>query len=229
MIVVVGRPGEDAVPAVAAAAAARGAACEVVGAVRPDVAGDRVLQRLASAGVGHAAVNRSVAAELEPADLELALRYLPDARVIVLVDQDDLAEVAASAARWSGAALIRITNRESASSGGRRSDDKAAAGAGENDLVLESPPRDPDGAFAGLVGALAARLEAGEALASAWPATLAAVGADAVGADAVGRDAVARSAVSAPSSEAPAGPAGSDRPAAARSARPGSDRRSGRR
>lgn len=224
MIVVVGRPGEDAVPAVAAAAAARGAACEVVGAVRPDVAGDRVLQRLASAGVGHAAVHRTVAAELEPADLELALRYLPDARVIVLVDQDDLAEVAASAARWSGAALIRITSRESASSGGRRSGDKAAAGAGENDLVLESPPRDPDGAFAGLVGALAARLEAGEALASAWPATLAAVGADAVGADAV-----ARSAVSAPSSEAPAGPAGSDRPAAARSARPGSDRRSGRR
>ncbi|HET9682432.1 MAG TPA: hypothetical protein VFP19_10370 [Candidatus Limnocylindrales bacterium] len=211
-------------PAVAAAAAARGAACEVVGAVRPDVAGDRVLQRLASAGVGHAAVNRTVAAELEPADLELALRYLPDARVIVLVDQDDLAEVAASAARWSGAALIRITSRESASSAGRRSGDKAAAGAGENDLVLESPPRDPDGAFAGLVGALAARLEAGEALASAWPATLAAVGADAVG-----RDAVARSAVSAPSSEAPAGPAGSDRPAAARSARPGSDRRSGRR
>ncbi|HJW20845.1 MAG TPA: hypothetical protein VJ506_00290 [Candidatus Limnocylindrales bacterium] len=177
MIVVVGRPGTAAVRALAAAVAARGGRCEVVGTVSPDAAGDAVLQGLAAAGAGHAAVLRSPAIDLEPADLELALRYLPDARVVVLVGDDglpdglqaDLTEVAVASAAWSGANLILVT---AATASGLVTGDRS--------IALTPPARDPDGAFAGLVADLAARLDGGLPLAAAWPATLDSLGAEAV-------------------------------------------------
>ncbi|HEU0237073.1 MAG TPA: hypothetical protein VFR14_11600, partial [Candidatus Limnocylindrales bacterium] len=86
---------------------------------------------------------------LEPADVELALRYLTDYRVIVVAEsgRPDMVDVAAQAAGYGEAALIVLTAR-----GG-----DGPPGA----TVIEQPDADPDGAFATLVGTLAADLDAG--------------------------------------------------------------------
>ena len=90
---------------------------------------------------------------LEAADIELALRYLPDYRVLVVADS--LAEpslrVAAAAAAWNGAALVVIVP---AGSTQPAADDDAT--------VIEAPSDDPDDAFAGIVGAYAAAIDRGE-------------------------------------------------------------------
>lgn len=211
MIVVVGLPEARDVRAVAVGVAARGGSCEIVGAVPPSAHGDRLLRELAAIRVGHAAILRTPAALLDTADLELALRYLPDCRVIVLVDQGPLAGVAAAAAAWAGATLVVVTTEEAL----------GELPIGGLVVVLSAPARDPDGAFAGVVADLALRLDAGEALATAWPATLGATGAQALSGTAA-------------ATEAAVGPvrgaaAGSDPATAPGPARRGSDRRSGRR
>lgn len=206
MIVLVGRLEAADVRALAAAIATRGGRCEIVGTAPPDAAGDQLLQRLAAAGVGHAAVLRTPAADLEPADLELALRYLPDARVIVLAGVDDLASVAARAAAFAGAALVVLTGA-GATAPELPSDERS--------IVLAAPVSDPDGAFAGVLAALAVRLDAGEALGSAWQATLDERGAESVSGE-----------LPAPG---PAAAAGRAQPAAPGPARRGSGRRCGRR
>jgi sugar/nucleoside kinase (ribokinase family) len=90
---------------------------------------------------------------LEPADIELALRYLPDYRVLVIAEP--LAEaslrVATAAAAWNGAALVVIVPR-----GG------TPQLPGDDTTVIEAPPADPDDAFAGIVGAYAAAIDRGE-------------------------------------------------------------------
>lgn len=147
------------------AAAGGGARVEVVGVAPPGADGDRALLALAVAGVGHATVVRSAASGIEPADLELALRYLPDVRVIVLAaPEPSLLRAAAAGSSWSGASLVVI--------GPLDAEAAAAADAG-GAIVLEPPPRDPDEAFAGLVAAYARRLDAGEDAAAAWRSTLA--------------------------------------------------------
>jgi hypothetical protein len=99
---------------------------------------------------------------LDGGDLQLALRYLPDYRVVVVADAlDDLAlRTVGAAARWAGAQLIVVVVAAS----------KAAAIPDEA-TVLEAPAVDPDGAFAAVVGAYAAALDRGappaEAFASA--------------------------------------------------------------
>lgn len=206
MIVVVGALGTPALRSLAAAIAGRGGRCEVVGKASPDATGDRLLRELASAGIGHAAVLRTPAVDLEAADLDLALRYLPEARVIILVGADDLASVASAASAWAGATLIVVMG------GGVP---LAALPSGERSIVLAAPGRDPDAAFAGVVADLALRLDGGEPLGRAWPSTLAALGAEAVSGGA-----------SAPAGAGSPGPA---RAAAPAPARPGPDRRSGRR
>lgn len=173
-------PGSSAarVGEIARRAAATGARTEVVGVAPPGALGDRQLVELATAGVGHATVTRSAAADIEPADLELALRYLPEVRVVALVAPPALLLATAHAASaWSGAALLVV--------GPLDADAVAAidlAGAGDGGtrapIVLEPPAHDPDGAFAGVVAALAVRLEAGEDLAGAWRSTLAALAID---------------------------------------------------
>lgn len=168
MIVVAGDLGmEMDVPAsahaIAASAAARGATVEIVGVVGSDGPGDRVLLELAERGIGHAAVLRSPATGLEPADLELALRYLPEIGVIVVVDaRGDLVSTAASAAAWSGAGLIVVT-----------SSDGASALVPGSAFVLDPPASDADSTFAGFVAALAGRLDKGVDPTAAWQATVA--------------------------------------------------------
>jgi hypothetical protein len=151
------------------AAAAGGSRVEVVGVASPGADGDRLLLGLASAGVGHATVTRSGATTVEPADLDLALRYLPDIRVIVLVASDAaLVRVASAGASWSAAPLVVIGALPAEASGAA---DAAAIGA--DAIILEPPPHDPDEAFAGLVAAFARRVDAGEPAESAWGSMLA--------------------------------------------------------
>ena len=167
-MIVVGVVGMDdgAALEVALRAAAAGARTEIVGVAPTGAAGDRQLLELAEAGVGHATVTRSDAGGIEAADLELALRYLPDVRAIVLArPSGSLLPTALAAASWSGAPLVILGPL----------DGEAVAvldAAAASPTVLEPPSSDPDGAFAGLVVALALRLEAGEDFAHAWRATI---------------------------------------------------------
>jgi hypothetical protein len=173
VIVIAGRLDDPTVPMTAQVAAARGARVEVVATARPGEAGDGQLLELAKADVGHAAMLRSPAADLEPADLELALRYLPDTRVVVLVRAPLLAATAATAAAWSGAALLLVSGATDPGLPG-------AVGAADRVIEVAAPDRDPDGAFAGLLADLAVRVDAGEGLREAWEATAAALGVEPV-------------------------------------------------
>ncbi|HTK44282.1 MAG TPA: hypothetical protein VL749_02870 [Patescibacteria group bacterium] len=175
MIVVgfLGAPGRDGELAleVARRAGATGARVEMVGIAAPDAAGDARLLELAAAGIGHATVVRSGADRLEAADLDLALHYLPEIRAIVLVDPEPaLIGPATAESGWSGASLVVVSSRAA------ELDTSAAPQA----IVIEPPPNDRDGVFAGLLAALAARLEAGEDPAAAWRATAAALAVDPV-------------------------------------------------
>jgi hypothetical protein len=104
----------------------------------------------------------AVGPSLDSGDLQLALRYLPDYRVVVVADVLDEASLSTvvAAARWAGAQLIVVVPAGS-----------SVAGAPEDATVLESPATDADGAFAAVVGAYAAALDRGanpaEAFASA--------------------------------------------------------------
>jgi hypothetical protein len=189
-VIVVGILGTSggAVLEVARRTAATGARTEVVGAAPTGATGDRLLLQLATAGVGHATVTRSNSAvadpaagperaaggepaagpaaqpEIEPADLELALRYLPDVRAIVLVEPPaSLLATAVAATSFAGATLIVVGPVEATA---------LDALAAPLPIVLDPPAHDPDGAFAGVVAALATRLDAGEDPAGAWAATV---------------------------------------------------------
>lgn len=169
MVVVVGSPIllEESIPpgrragglgvAIALAASEAGARVELVGKVRDDVAGDAIAVELERAGVGHAALLRDPSAAtadgstdrvpLARQDVELALRYLVDFRVIVAVGPlpDPVSEAIADAARYSGAHRVVID-------GSDRQDDDVT--------VLRAPPNGV-GAFAAFVGRYAALLDAG--------------------------------------------------------------------
>jgi hypothetical protein len=151
-----------------------GASVQVAGVVPDDPEGDRLLIDLAGLEIGHAAVLRGPARDLDAADVDLALRYLPDIRVIVVVALSPAVVRAASDhAGWSGAQLIMVQAPARRATAG--ADDRAAAAdlasAVDEAIVLESPASDPDGTFAGFVGVLAARLDAGATAADAWAAT----------------------------------------------------------
>jgi len=175
----------------------------MVGAVPGDPAGDRRLVELAQAGVGHATVIRTSASAIEPADLELALRYLPEIRAIVLVRPDaSLLPAATAAATWTAAGLVVIEPagahvaegaEPGATEGAARLERPVPlSGAAQRDgaaplddsssgtFVLEPPPSDPEGTFAGFVAALAVRLDTGECPGEAWSSTVAALAVDPV-------------------------------------------------
>ena len=173
-MIVVGILAPGASPLVGAvarrAAAGGGARVEVVGVAAAGAAGDRLLLGFAAAGVGHATVTRSGASGIEPADLDLALRYLPDIRVIVLAAPEAaLLQVAVAGSAWSGATLVLV---------GPLAADAVSVAEGSGAFVLDPPPSDPDEAFAGLVAAFARRLDAGEEASAAWRATLASLSID---------------------------------------------------
>jgi hypothetical protein len=95
---------------------------------------------------------------LDAGDLALALRYLPDYRVVVIAQELDAAAVAAvvEAARWAGAALVVATPGAG-----------ATAGLPDDTTVLEAPEH-AEGAFAALVGRYAVALDQGKQPAAAF-------------------------------------------------------------
>jgi hypothetical protein len=95
---------------------------------------------------------------LEPADIELALQYLPDYRVLVVAEPLAPAalDVVLAASRWSGAALVIVLPHGA--------DPVDVPGA----TILEAPAGDPDDAFASVVGGYAAALDRGEEPAEAF-------------------------------------------------------------
>ena len=146
----------------------------MVGAAASGPSGDQRLLALATASVGHATVIRSGADSLDPADLNLALRYLPDLRCAVLVRPPArLLPTALADADWAGATLVLVGPLEA---------DAVAAlddAPGSAPIVLEPPAdADPDDTFAGFVAALATRLDAGDPPETAFRATVAALAAD---------------------------------------------------
>lgn len=159
---------------VARTAAARGAAVQVVGVVPDDPEGDGLLMDMAAERIGHAAVLREPARDLESADLELALRYLPEVRVIVAVVMPPaVIATAAEYAAWSGASLIVLDP-------GHHGDAEPPPSVADGATIIEAPARDADGTFAGFVGSLAARLDAGATPADAWAATIRELAIDAI-------------------------------------------------
>ena len=210
MIVVVGSPiarpvgdrvvADGLATAIGRAAAARGAAVQLVGRVGDDPAGDLALLDLAAHGVGHVAVLREPgrptptagpadgeSAGLDPAtrdealagadelvdptgpedgaapldppgltvdagDVELALRYVPDYRVLVVAaDLDPAALVSVvAAAGWSGAHLVALVP-----------DDSPPTELPADATILVRPAADPDGVFAAMVAAYAVALDEG--------------------------------------------------------------------
>jgi hypothetical protein len=163
-------PESTLVRAIASRAAQGGARVEVVGLVPAGPEGDALLLELSTAGVGHATVLRHGGAGLEPADLDLALRYVPDLRVVVLVKSEPgLLPTVAAAAEWAGGSMILIAGQETSTSD---------APVPERSIVLAPPAADPDGTFAGFVAALAVELDSGAALEVAWRSTVAALAVD---------------------------------------------------
>ena len=191
MIVVIGQPalgrvdGEPVAAGSAArialAAAARGAAVQMVAKVGEDPDGEALVLALAQGHVSHVAVQRDPShptpragaldeapdsdelattpaspaggLALDAADVDLALRYLTEFRVVVLAGDLDAAavRVAADATGWSNGTLIAVVGED-------RSD---AADLPPDAIVLGAPADDAEGAFDRLVGELAAAIDAG--------------------------------------------------------------------
>ena len=112
------------------------------------------------------AVNALAGLRIDAGDLELALRYLPDYRVIVVVPGLDPAALATvvAAAGWSGARLVVV-------------DDGAVPGdALPEDATLLAKPVDPEAAFADVVARYAVELDRGTEPGAAFAAASSAVG-----------------------------------------------------
>lgn len=176
-MIVVGLLGSDGagVAEIARRAAAAGSSVELVGLVPGDPSWDAALFELAQAGVGHATVVRSARASMEAADLDLALRYLPDIRCVVLAaPPDPLIETAVAGADFAGAPLVVVGPIEPETLAALES-----RGTGPAPLIVLDPPRDDaDGTFAGFVAVLAHRLDQGEAPETAFRSTVAALAVD---------------------------------------------------
>ena len=175
---------ETPATAVATRAVALESVVQVVGIVPEGAQGDATLLALTEAGIGHAAVLRTALRALEGADLDLALRYLPDTRVVIAIDlESELLPALADGAAFAGAPLVVVTAHG------------AAAGVGqmtlpESAIVLQAPVSDPDGTFSGFVAAFASRLDAGDAAADAWMGTIQSLAVDPISGS-VGRPAPA--------------------------------------
>jgi ribokinase len=98
---------------------------------------------------------------VDAADLELALRYVPDYRVLVVAgDLDPSAlEAVVAAAGWSGAHLVVLPP-----------DGASMAGIPDAATALQRPATDPDSAFAAMVAGYAVALDRGDEPRSAFAA-----------------------------------------------------------
>jgi hypothetical protein len=171
---VVGRVGDDAVGDavlldMAAAGIGHVAVLRAAGqptSVQPEPATDDAApgaaldDEKAEADDGRAADGENELA-VDAGDLELALRYLPDYRVLVVATELDPPAWATviAATSWSGAHLIGLVR-----AGG------APADVPEDATILERPAADADGTFAAMVGRYAAGLDSGEEPAAAFAA-----------------------------------------------------------
>jgi sugar/nucleoside kinase (ribokinase family) len=189
---------------VAVSAAAAGAEVQIVGRIGDDTVADGVVLDLAAHGVGHAALLRDGSRAtplsviqsdtddtalwkrepdpvtgtttgpdgsgpgLDPTDVELGLRYLTDFQVVVLsgLGLPGLVGVVTEAARFAAARMIVIVT----------AGDTPPEGLPDEAIVVEAPDADPDGAFADLIGTLAARLERDPDIAAAFQASIASDG-----------------------------------------------------
>jgi hypothetical protein len=174
---------------IARRAAGAGAGVQLLGKLGDDPEGDLALLDLAGAGVAHpamlrdparrtavgtgrAALDRGPAPTLEPADLELGLRYVPDFRVLIVAvpGEPSLIGVAAEAASFAGAHLIFITNARG-----------HVETLPERSTVLTAPRGEAgESALAGLVATYAVALDAGDDSTAAWRTAMAAAGAGAL-------------------------------------------------
>jgi len=171
--------------AIARTAAAGGGIVQLVGKIGDDPEGDAIVLDLARSAIGHPAMlrdparrtpigggtnaDRAPAPTLEPADLELALRYVPDFGVLILAAPNlpRLIPVAVDAAGFAGAQLIVLT--------GTRSGQVPVP---QSATLIAAPARGGEGAFAALVGAYAVALDAGVESAVAWRAASDRLGVD---------------------------------------------------
>ncbi len=176
-------PEPSGVAEIARRAAAAGSKVQVVGLVPGDAAWDDVLFELTEAGVGHATVVRSARGSVEPADLDLALRYLPDIRAVVIVRPSArLLPTAIAGADFAGATLVvvgpldaeslAVLEQRDASAGSGGQAWAAATSSTAPPIILDPPARDPDGKFAGFIAALATRLDDGDSPEVAFRATV---------------------------------------------------------
>lgn len=163
--------------AIATAAARAGASAQVIGIVADGPEGDRLLLRLAEAGVGHAAVLRTLDRPMEPADIALALRYLPDVAVVIAADlAADLLGAVTDGAAFVGASLVVVRpddeDEPANEPADKPADEHSTTDVRDAATVLVAPRTDPDGTFAGFVAAFAGRLDSGDVPADAWAKTL---------------------------------------------------------
>jgi hypothetical protein len=175
-------PESSGVAEIARRAAAAGSKVELIGLVPGDSSWDTTLFELAQAGVGHATVVRSARSSMEAADLELALRYLPDVHCVVLASPPaQLLLTAVDGADYAGAPLVIVGPLDGESLAAletRGADGPSAESRTPAPIVLDPPAHDPDGTFAGFLASLAVRLDAGEAADSAFRSTVAALAVD---------------------------------------------------
>jgi hypothetical protein len=96
---------------------------------------------------------------LDAADVELALRYLPDYTTLIVAEPqpDAVVAIVAEAASFSGAAFVLVVD---GAGGGSASPVSA--------VVFENPAIDPDGAFATMLGELAAAIDRGTPVEAAF-------------------------------------------------------------
>lgn len=168
-------PAAATVVEVARRSAALGSKVQVVGLVPGTADWDKVLFDLTAAGAGHATVVRSTGGSTEPADLDLALRYLPDIRCVVLIAPPArLLPIAMAGADFAGAPLVLVGPLDGPSLTAL----EGRVSGSTPPLVLDPPAADPDGTFAGFVAALAVRLDAGDPPESAFRSTVAALAVD---------------------------------------------------
>jgi ribokinase len=93
-------------------------------------------------------VDRSDWPALEPEDVELALRYLPDIRAIIVAElmPEPVVKAVTTAASYAAARVVVVAD---------------PASSPDVDIVLAAPVSDADGAFAELLGQLSAVLDRG--------------------------------------------------------------------
>ena len=105
---------------------------------------------------------------LDPADVDLGLRYLTNYAVVVMAEpaEPEVIRVVTAAAQWTAARLVAVV------AAGAEPSDQLPSDA----IVFEAPVDDPDGDFAGLVGRFAAALDDGADAADAFRSTVAAEG-----------------------------------------------------